>query len=673
MITFFYYIVYIIRPDNYKDHMGTLQLQDISLAYGERDILRHISCTIDTQTHAALAGVNGSGKSTLLKIIKKEIEPDSGVISTTKNLQVSYLPQTGITFKERSLYEELESAFDRYAVLLKEKYRIAERLASHNSNTKETNTLLKELDAIEEYLLTSEYYHREAKILQIAEGLGFSSADIHRSCHEFPGGWQMRIALSKVLLEHPDILLLDEPTNYLDVEARVWLKNYLLQYKGGYLLVSHDRYFLDETTNEVFELFGGALKRYAGNYTLYERIKQQETDQLIQAYAQQQAEIHHMEEFIERFRSKATKAKQVQSRIKQLEKMERIELPQQHRRLSFSFPDTPHSGNDIFRLEHISKAYGEHVVIPDLDLFIGKGDRLAVTGKNGMGKTTLLRILSQQDTDFAGSIKVGTGVKIGYFAQEVDTFLYPDRTVIEELQQEAPTSSIPSLRNHLGSFLFQGDDIYKSISMLSGGEKSRLALLKILLNPCNVLILDEPTNHLDISSKDMLLSALKSFNGTLIFVSHDIDFIKQLATKILYLSEEGMELFEGDYDYFSWKLEQKEAVEKSRTEDDRAGSHPPSGPGQKPSIDRMERNRIRNRLKTLEREEPLLIEQLEQLELELSDLHHRMSLPEYYSDGEKIRMLKQEIESLEKTIQEKTDSWDVVTQEIEELRELYEK
>ncbi len=364
--------------------MGTLQLQDISIAFGDRDILSHISCTVDTSTKAALAGVNGSGKSTLLKIITGSIDVDSGLINATKGMQISYLPQEGITFKDRSLYAEMESAFEHYHVILQKKDRVGERLAACKENSTKTNSLIEEFHSLQEYILHSDFYHRETRILQVIRGLGFAAEDIHRPCGEFSGGWQMRIALGKILLEQPDILLLDEPTNYLDVEARFWLKNYLSHYCGGYILVSHDRYFLDETTTEVLELFRGELKRYQGSFTTYERMKEEEAILLEKAFLQQQSEIKHIEEFIDRFRFKASKAKQVQSRIKQLEKIERIEISSQSKHIAFKFPDVPHSGKNICKLHQVTKAYGEHVVISNLDLLVEHGDRLAVTGKNGM-------------------------------------------------------------------------------------------------------------------------------------------------------------------------------------------------------------------------------------------------------------------------------------------------
>ncbi len=643
--------------------MGTLQLQNISLSYGERDLLINISSTIDTNTKAALAGINGSGKSTLLKIITGSIEPDTGTIHSTKGMLVSYLPQSGIVLKARSLYEELESAFDSFVNLIKRKNHIESLLSESQEHSKQTDNLLEELNSLEEHLLYSNYYQREAKILQIAKGLGFNPEDTHRQCKEFSGGWQMRIALGKILLEQPDLLLLDEPTNYLDVEARVWLNHYLNQYHGGYLLVSHDRYFLDETTNEVLELFHGDLKRYPGTYSAYEKKKELELEQLKKAYEQQKIEIDHIESFIERFRYKASKAKQVQSRIKQLEKIVPIQLPFETKSLRFTFPAPPHSGNDIFRLENLNKSYGDHQVIVDLNLHVQKGDRIAISGKNGMGKTTLLNILAERDSQFTGSKNRGAGISMGYFAQDTDASLNDNLTIFEEVEATSPSARVHQLRSLLGSFLFHGDDINKSVSILSGGEKSRVSLLKILLQPVNVLILDEPTNHLDLASKDMLLRALEDYRGTLLFVSHDIDFIKHLATKILYLSEEGAELFEGDYEYFSWKLNQKQLLEEEEKKQEITPEvHP------KRQLDRQERNRLKNRLRTLQKDETRILEEIDVKEGILSDLHHQLSLPENYSNGLKAAKLNKEIENAEISIEGLSLQWDEMTTEIEEIQ-----
>lgn len=649
--------------------MGTLQLQEISLAYGERDLLNRISCTIDTSTKAALAGANGSGKSTLLKIVNQQITPDSGQISKTRRLSVSYLPQGGISLTTETVFDHMAGAYSSYERLIEDKKAIEIELSEATEHENGWEALVAELHSIEEHLLGSDYYHREAKIMQVAKGLGFSPEDCRRQCGEFSGGYQMRIALGKILLEQPDILLLDEPTNYLDIEARVWLRGYLNHYPGGFLIVSHDRDFLNAVTNEVLELFGGDLKRYAGSYSDYERTKKMELEQLQKAYEQQRQQIAHLEQFIERFRYKASKAKQVQSRIKQLEKIEPIILPESAKHIGFHFPEPVHCGKDVYELKGLHKAYGKQVVIDNLDLHISKHDRIAVSGRNGMGKTTLLRILAGTDTAYQGLVRSADAIKIGYFAQDTEKTLDPSKSVLEEVERCATTAQQGKLRSLLGSFLFQGDDIHKSVSVLSGGEKSRLALLKILLEPVNVLILDEPTNHLDLASKDMLLQALKSYKGTLIFVSHDSDFIRHLATSILYLSPEGTELFSGDYSYFTWKLEQKQAEALEEGEHEEGELQPVQKPTE---ISRQERNRLRNRLKSLQNQEITTLAHIDELEAQRTSCHQRMCDPAVYSDPKKAKETSEELSRIDRELEVQTHGWEELTNEIEQLREVLE-
>jgi ATP-binding cassette subfamily F protein 3 len=642
--------------------MKSIQLQDISLAFADRDLLKQASLVVDTNTRAALAGVNGSGKSTLLKIISTQIEPDTGEITRSRHMRISYLPQSKVVLDHRSVYEQLESSYYRFNDLLKQQHDIEQDLTDVSEEDGRTQSLLERLHEIQQEITHSDYYHRKQRIYYVAGGLGFSVDDLNRPCSEFSGGWQMRIALGNILLEAPDILLLDEPTNYLDLEARIWLVDFLASYHGGYLLVSHDRFFLDETVDTVYEISLGSVTRFAGNYSHYEQVKIQREQQLLQLYEQQQREIEKTQEFINRFRSKATKARQVQSRIKQLEKIEEIELPVHLKRMRFSFPSPPHSGKDHFRISGLSKSYGTNLVLDGIDVYVRNGDKMAVTGKNGAGKSTLLRILAGFDPDYRGTIEVGTGVRIGYFAQETETFLNPELTVLEQIEQDAPTSEIPALRDYLGSFLFHSDDVYKKVEVLSGGEKSRLALLKILLHPANVLILDEPTNHLDLASKDMLCDAIRSYEGTVIFVSHDADFIKKLSTKILYLEEHTATLFEGDYDYFSWKLEQKQQEHQSDEDEQQHSGE------SKAAVDYQQQNRIRNQIRKLEREETDTLDLIEKYEQELSNLYSELEKPENYSDIEQAGKLQVHIHEVEQRISAGTSRWDEISEELEKLR-----
>lgn len=637
--------------------MFTMQIQNACLSFADRKILNDVSFTIDQKTRAALAGANGCGKSTLLKVITGIIPADGINISKTKGITVSYLPQADILLPQKSVYEVAEEGYDKYKALVNEYEEIAKELDGIGQQDKYSH-ILSRMNEINEILDDVGYYHRRSRIEQILQGLGFKMSDLSSPSSTFSGGWQMRIALARILVEDPDILLLDEPTNYLDIEAMVWLKNYLKAFDGGVILVSHDQGFLDDTVDCVYELFKGNLTRYSGNYTSYLKQREAEIQMLEKAYEQQAAEIEKTQEFIERFRYKATKAKQVQSRIKSLEKTELIEIPDHLKKLSFSFPEAPHSGNDVLVIEKLFKAYGSNVIFEDLSFVVRKKERLAITGRNGEGKSTLLRILAGVDDDFKGVVRDGAGVKKGYFAQDNEKTLNDNNTVLEEVESIADTKDIPRLRSLLGAFLFNGDDVFKKVSVLSGGEKSRLSLLKILLHPCNLLLLDEPTNHLDINAKEMLLEAIKAYDGTVIFVSHDTHFIKNLATKILYLSDDKPEFFEGDYDYFAYKLEEKEnkflqsEKKKSDVIENKSQSH-------------QEQKAKRNMIQKLEKECDDLLLSCDKLKNEIKALEERMADPAIYSNAAKISELVKQKEEKEKALESLEESWFEASERLE--------
>ena len=637
--------------------MFTMQIQNACLSFADRKILNDVSFTIDQKTSAALAGANGCGKSTLLKVITGIIPADGINISKTKGITVSYLPQADILLPQKSVYEVAEEGYDKYKALVNEYEEIAKELDGIGQQDKYSH-ILSRMNEINEILDDVGYYHRRSRIEQILQGLGFKMSDLSSPSSTFSGGWQMRIALARILVEDPDILLLDEPTNYLDIEAMVWLKNYLKAFDGGVILVSHDQGFLDDTVDCVYELFKGNLTRYSGNYTSYLKQREAEIQMLEKAYEQQAAEIEKTQEFIERFRYKATKAKQVQSRIKSLEKTELIEIPDHLKKLSFSFPEAPHSGNDVLVIEKLFKAYGSNVIFEDLSFVVRKKERLAITGRNGEGKSTLLRILAGVDDDFKGVVRDGAGVKKGYFAQDNEKTLNDNNTVLEEVESIADTKDIPRLRSLLGAFLFNGDDVFKKVSVLSGGEKSRLSLLKILLHPCNLLLLDEPTNHLDINAKEMLLEAIKAYDGTVIFVSHDTHFIKNLATKILYLSDDKPEFFEGDYDYFAYKLEEKEnkflqsEKKKSDVIENKSQSH-------------QEQKAKRNMIQKLEKECDDLLLSCDKLKNEIKALEERMADPAIYSNAVKISELVKQKEEKEKALESLEESWFEASERLE--------
>lgn len=641
--------------------MAFVQFSQVSLAFGDRDILKNVSVNLQAGSKVALTGANGSGKSTLIKVMAGLVQPDGGQRVAQKDARIAYLPQSGLTHHGCSLREEADKAFGFGYELQAEMEKIGDKLKNGEGNEK---LLLERHDVILTELEESGWNRRQVMAEQVLAGLGFSREDLDKNCEEFSGGWQMRIALGKALMVNPDILLLDEPTNYLDIEARGWLEKFLDNYKGGFLLVSHDRYFLDHTVNEVYELFNGELKRYPGNYTHYEKVREIELETLIREYEKQQAEIAHLQEFINRFGVQATKAAQAQERQKMLDKIleKQIVIPESLKKIHFKFPPAPHSGRLVATLSKITKSYdGEHNVLQNLDLVLENGERLVVAGHNGAGKSTLLRIIAGADSDFSGEVKLGSGVKIGYFSQDNAETLKGSASVLETVESEAPLELIPKIRDMLGAFLFRGDDVHKSLDVLSGGEKARVALLKLLLRPVNFLILDEPTNHLDMHSKDVLLDALKDFGGTVIFVSHDRRFIENLSTRVLELKPGQFRLFPGDYKYYMERLEREANGEFSQNDELKSAAQleKNSQKEEKTETKRSweEQKKLESERRRAEKNVKNLEEQILKLEEEKSSQEAQMAKPEVYSNGEKAKAVQKKIDELAEKLEELNLQW----------------
>lgn len=641
--------------------MAFVQFSQVSLAFGDRDILKNVSVNLQAGSKVALTGANGSGKSTLIKVMAGLVQPDGGQRVAQKDARIAYLPQSGLTHHGCSLREEADKAFGFGYELQAEMEKIGDKLKNGEGNEK---LLLERHDAILTELEESGWNRRQIMAEQVLAGLGFSREDLDKNCEEFSGGWQMRIALGKALMVNPDILLLDEPTNYLDIEARGWLEKFLDNYKGGFLLVSHDRYFLDHTVNEVYELFNGELKRYPGNYTHYEKVREIELETLIREYEKQQAEIAHLQEFINRFGVQATKAAQAQERQKMLDKIleKQIVIPESLKKIHFKFPPAPHSGRLVATLSKITKSYdGEHNVLQNLDLVLENGERLVVAGHNGAGKSTLLRIIAGADSDFSGEVKLGSGVKIGYFSQDNAETLKGSASVLETVESEAPLELIPKIRDMLGAFLFRGDDVHKSLDVLSGGEKARVALLKLLLRPVNFLILDEPTNHLDMHSKDVLLDALKDFGGTVIFVSHDRGFIENLSTRVLELKPGQFRLFPGDYKYYMERLECEANGEFSQNDELKSAAQPEKNSQKEEKTETKrsweEQKKLESEKRRAEKNVKKLEEQILKLEEEKSSQEAQMARPEVYSNGEKAKAVQKKIDELAEKLEELNLQW----------------
>ena len=653
--------------------MAFVQFSQVSLAFGDRDILKNVTINLQTGSKVALTGANGAGKSTLIKVLAGITKPDSGNRAVQKETRVVYLPQSGLTHHGCSLKEEADKAFEFGYEMQRQIDLIGELLQKGEGNT--DSLVLQQAELIQK-LEDSQWYRREAACESVLLGLGFSRSDFEKRTEEFSGGWQMRIALAKALMQNPDMLLLDEPTNYLDIEARSWLEQFLQNFKGGFLLVSHDRYFLDVTINEVFELFNGELKRYPGNFSHYEKVREVELKTLIAEYEQQQQEINKLEDFITRFGYKATKAAQAQEYQKKLDKMVRIEIPESLKKIHFTFPPAPHSGRLVLRMNDICKSYdGSKNVLNHLDLVLENSQRLVVAGKNGAGKSTLLRIIAGVDSDFSGEIIPGAGVKIGYFSQDNAETIKGKETILEYLEARAPLELIPKLRDMLGAFLFRGDDVYKSLDVLSGGEKSRIALLQLLLSPVNLLVLDEPTNHLDIHSKDVLLTALKDFGGTVIFVSHDRGFIEQLATVVLELKPGEFKYFPGDYVYY---LEQTEASGNQQNLNEKATDNSNQNLDKKnggnvaqkveskseSKLSWEEQKKRESERRKIEKKVSRLEQEIENLENNKNELETKLSNPEIYSNGEKAKAVQKEIEEIASQIEIVTLEWEKASEEL---------
>lgn len=668
--------------------MAFVQFSKVSLAFGDRDILKNVSVNLATGSKVALTGANGAGKSTLIKIMAGLTEPDSGERICQKDTRIAYLPQSGLTHHGSTLLEEADKAFEFGYEIQREAEQIGEQLKSNPDNTDYLVARHAELLA---KLEDSLWYRRQAQAESVLLGLGFTREDFTKNTEQFSGGWQMRIALAKALMQNPDILLLDEPTNYLDIEARNWLEVFLKNFKGGFLLVSHDRYFLDVTINEVYELFGGDLKSYPGNFSHYEKVREVELQTLMAEYEKQQAEIHHLEDFINRFGYKATKAAQAQERQKMLDKLlaNKIEIPESLKKIHFSFPPAPHSGNIVLRMSEITKSYdGSFNVLDNLELLLEKGERLVVAGHNGAGKSTLLRIVAGVDKNFTGNIETGAGVSIGYFSQDNAETISGTASVLEHIESIAPLELIPKVRDMLGAFLFRGDDVNKSLNVLSGGEKTRVALLQLLLRPVNLLILDEPTNHLDMHSKDVLLSALKDFGGTVIFVSHDRGFIQDLATRVLELTPGKFRNFKGDYEYYMQRLADEEAgivgnydagtvhsnpnaVNKAAVKINAGQASPSSAQSSSNQSEKSagalnweEQKKLEAERRKKEKEVARLEDEIAKVEGEISDLQNKMSDPAVYSNGEKAKAVQAEITSLEAKLDELNAAWELAAGEL---------
>jgi len=655
-----------------------LSINDLNLQYGSKHLFRNVSVQIHTGDRVGLAGVNGAGKSTLLKIMSGEQDVDPGIVNRASWFTVAYLPQeVSIDLGSRSLFAEAESAFDDVLAQQEELERVSGELALLDAGDPAIDGLLARQGELQHLLEGSDVFRIRPQVERVLFGLGFSAADLDREVKSFSGGWIMRLLLAKLLLKRPALLLLDEPTNHLDLDSLTWLEDFLIGYQGAMVIISHDRAFLDRVTSTTWELSLGRLSVFRGNYSHYLVEKAQRLELERAAYDNQQAMIRQSERFITRFRAKSTKARQVQSRVKQLEKLERIELSETDRTIRFAFPPAAPSGRDVLQLENVRKSYHGKPVFDGVGFSLQRGDKLAVVGVNGAGKTTLLKILAGQ-LQAEGAIRLGHNVILSYFGQHQAQELAGELTILDTVYHTAVDMTITQVRSLLGAFLFTGDEVEKQVRVLSGGEKSRVALARMLVRPANLMLLDEPTNHLDMSSQEILQEAMAQYEGTIVVVSHNRFFVNSFINKVLEIRNGKATLHEGNIDdYLEWRR-------KMETQGEAATPQPARGEaaavrteaadaGQ--SVDRkslrkqraLERQQLNKKLGPLKKKNEEAEREIGRLEGRKAELEVRMADPDLYGDQEQWSAVSREYGQVERQLERAYQRWEEAQQAIETI------
>ena len=648
-----------------------ISIENLSVEFGVKPLFTDVSYVINRHDRIALVGKNGAGKSTMLKIIAGLQQPTRGRVSKPKELTIGYLPQVMVLSDTLTVRQETEKAFSDTITLEQHLDSLNQQLADRTDyESDEYQELIEEMTNLNEQLTMINSNNRDAEIEKTLLGLGFERKDFDRPTSEFSGGWRMRIELAKILLQRPDLLLLDEPTNHLDIESIQWLEKFLATNSATVLLISHDRAFLDNVTNRTIEITCGTIHDYNVNYSKYVVLHAERIEQQRRAYENQQKMIEETRDFIERFRYQATKAIQVQSRIKQLEKIVPIEIDEvDNSRLNLKFPPAPRSGDFPVICNGVEKSYGDHLIFKDVEFMIRRGEKVAFVGRNGEGKSTLVKCIMDQ-IPFNGELKIGHGVKIGYFAQNQAQLLDENITVFDTIDRVAVGDIRTRIKDILGAFMFGGENIEKKVKVLSGGERSRLAMIRLLLEPVNLLILDEPTNHLDISSKQVLKDAIKAFDGTAIIVSHDRDFLDGLVSKVYEFGNQRVrEHLCGIYEYLEKKnLDSLQELEKkNKTADkasDKTAAEQPAKPQTSDTLSFEEQKDLKRKRSQLEKTVKATEKQISDLEQEISELETKMTTPEGSSDQNlyiRHGQLRQELEAA-------TEKWMEASEELENLK-----
>ncbi len=647
-----------------------LSIQNLRVEYGARVLFSDLSFAVQPRERIAFAGPNGAGKSTLMKCIAGTIEPSGGQVTAPKGFRIGYLPQEGIHITGRSLWDETISAFGETLELQRKIDRLSAELPRLDPRSSPYAELLEEIGALELRLEATDPARMKPKVESVLQGLGFRQSDFTRDCGEFSGGWQMRIAMAKLFLQEPEALLLDEPTNHLDIDSQRWVEHYLHAYPGAILIISHDLALLDALCTRTIAFHHGRAEEYAGNYSYYleESVHRKEIHR--RRYEAQQKEIAETKRFIDRFRAQATKASQVQSRIKQLDKLELIPPPEQDDAvMNFRFPQPPASGHLVAKLDQVTHVYGPLTVFSGLDFEINRGEKFAVVGPNGAGKSTFCRLITGQEEPTAGTHAFGQKVQVSFFSQNHADELDPDKTVLETVEETATREAAGQCRNILGCFLFRGDDVFKKVGVLSGGERSRVALVRMLVQPANFLILDEPTNHLDVQSQEVLQNALRDYEGTVLIVSHNRSFLDPLVSKTLeFRPGRQPRLFTGNISYYLEKTADEEAAPSQAPAKPKAASAP--------SVNRKEQKRreaeLRQQrsklLKPLESELEQLESGIAELEGAQATLTAALSSEEVAADPDKLQQTSRAVQQITEKLENAYSRWGTLSDEVERMR-----